>query len=196
MVNEQMKRIRQMVMSDPSAILLLKPAIVDDRLWKLAIEQDPGLYRYNEHPSDELTAFAVELDGTNLKYAFTNPNVTVTKKLVFSAIQSYPPIIFDIPRDVRTNEMLEFAFDQDPTLIKYFDSVRRSYLDRKIAADPTFIRFLENPSEEQIYAAIEYDPNFCAYVKNFTPRIKELIQVLYPDIINMIPGLSNQIQDL
>ena len=40
--------------------------------------------------------------------------------------------------------------------------------------------------------AIENDPNYCVYVKRFTPRIKKLIETLYPDIIPLIPEFNER----
>lgn len=186
----------QIVENDPSAILLLKASMTTPQLWRIAIENDPSLYQYCENPSDELTMQALEEDGGNLKYAIENKNVKLTRKMVFAAIKNYPECIFDIPKDIRSTEMLEYAFDQNPGLMKSFDNVRKGYIDRKLKEDPTFIRFLDHPTEDQVYAAVEFDPNYCAYIQEFTPRIKELINILYPDIIPLIPGLSDRIRDL
>ena len=136
--------------------------------------------------------YALKEDGSNLQYVVKNPSVKLTPEMIYTAVNNYPAAIFDVPAEMRDNAIKEFAFDRDPTLMKNFTNIRKEYINRKIKEDPSFIRFLNDPDEDLVCKAIENDPNYCVYVKKFTPRIKKLIETLYPDIIPLIPGFNER----
>lgn len=188
-------RLLRLLSEDPSCILFLKNKCATDNMWKLCIQLEPGLFQYKEDPSPELCLFALQEDGSNLKYVVNVPGIKITPEMIYTAVKSYPAAVFDVPLPMRDAAIKEYACDLDPTLIKNFSNLRRGYIEKKIKEDPMFIRFLDDPDEDLVYHAIETDPNYCVYVKNFTPRIKGLIKTLYPDIIPLIPGLSQKLLD-
>ena len=159
---------------------------------KVVIQLEPSLFQYMKDPSNEMCLYALKEDGSNLQYVVKNPSVKLTSEMIYTAVNNYPAAIFDVPAEMRDNAIKEFAFDRDPTLIKNFTNVRKEYINRKIREDPSFIRFLNDPDEDLVCKAIENDPNYCVYVKKFTPRIKKLIETLYPDIIPLIPGFNER----
>lgn len=182
-------KLMRLLSDDPSCILVLKDGYVTDNLWKICIQQEPALFQYMKNPSIDMCLYALQEDGSNLKYIVENKNIKITPKMCYTAVKSYPPAIFDVPVEMRDHNIKEFAFDLDPTLIRHFTNVRKVYIDRKLKEDPTFIRFLDDPDEDLIYRAIEADPNYCVYVKHFTPRLKALVETLYPDIIPLLPNI-------
>ena len=186
------RAILKLLSDDPACILLLRNKCTTDNMWKVAIQLEPSLFQYMNNPSNEMCLFALKEDGNNLQYVVKNPDVKLTPEMLYTAVKSYPAAIFDVPIEMRDNAIKEFAFDQDPTLIKNFVNIRKEYIQRKIKNDPSFIRFLNDPDEDLICKAIENDPNYCVYVKKFTPRIKKLIETLYPDIIPLIPGFNER----
>ena len=161
-------------------------------MWKIVIQLEPNLFQYMKDPSNEMCLYALREDGSNLQYVVKNPSVKLTPEMIYTAVNNYPAAIFDVPAEMRDNAIKEFAFDRDPTLIKNFKNIRKEYINKKIKEDPSFIRFLNDPDEDLVCKAIENDPNYCVYVKKFTPRIKKLIETLYPDIIPLIPRFNER----
>ena len=186
------RTILKLLSDDPSCILLLRSKCTTDNMWKVVIQLEPSLFQYMKDPSNEMCLYALKEDGSNLQYVVKNPSVKLTSEMIYTAVSNYPAAIFDVPVETRDNAIKEFAFDRDPTLIKNFTNVRKEYINRKIKEDPSFIRFLNDPNEDLVCKAIENDPNYCVYVKKFTPRIKKLIETLYPDIIPLIPGFNER----
>ena len=186
------RTILKLLSDDPSCILLLRNKCTTDNMWKVVIQLEPSLFQYMKDPSNEMCLYALKEDGSNLQYVVKNPSVKLTSEMIYTAVNNYPAAIFDVPAEMRDNAIKEFAFDRDPTLIKNFTNVRKEYINRKIREDPSFIRFLNDPDEDLVCKAIENDPNYCVYVKKFTPRIKKLIETLYPDIIPLIPGFNER----
>ena len=186
------RAILKLLSDDPACILLLRSKCTTDNMWKVVIQLEPSLFQYMKDPSDEMCLFALREDGSNLQYVVKNPSVKLTPEMFYTAVNNYPAAIFDVPVEMRDNAIKEFAFDRDPTLMKNFKNVRKEYINRKIKDDPSFIRFLDNPDEDLVCKAIENDPNYCVYVKKFTPRIKKLIETLYPDIIPLIPSFNER----
>jgi len=185
-------RLMRLISDDPSIILLIRPVYTTENMWRIAIEQEPSLFRYMKNPSQEMCMFALKEDGSNLRVLVENPDVEVTPQMCYRAVKAYPPAIFDVPVDMRDDAIKEYAFDHDPTLMRHFSNVRPGYINRKLREDPTFARFLEHPTEDQEYRAIEYDPNYCVHLTQFTPRIMELIRTLYPDILPLISNLQRR----
>ena len=186
------RTILKLLSDDPSCILLLRSKCTTDNMWKVVIQLEPSLFQYMKDPSNEMCLYALKEDGSNLQYVVKNPSVKLTSEMIYTAVSNYPAAIFDVPVEMRDSAIKEFAFDRDPTLIKNFTNVRKEYINRKIKEDPSFIRFLNDPDEDLVCRAIENDPNYCVYVKKFTPRIKKLIETLYPDIIPLIPGFNER----
>ena len=186
------RTILKLLSDDPSCILLLRNKCTTDNMWKVVIQLEPSLFQYMKDPSNEMCLYALKEDGSNLQYVVKNPSVKLTSEMIYTAVNNYPAAIFDVPVEMRDNAIKEFAFDRDPTLIKNFTNVRKEYINRKIKEDPSFIRFLNDPNEDLVCKAIENDPNYCVYVKKFTPRIKKLIETLYPDIIPLIPAFNER----
>ena len=186
------RTILKLLSDDPSCILLLRSKCTTDNMWKVVIQLEPSLFQYMKDPSNEMCLYALKEDGSNLQYVVKNPSVKLTSEMIYTAVSNYPAAIFDVPVEMRDNAIKEFAFDRDPTLMKNFKNVRKEYINRKIREDPSFIRFLNDPDEDLVCKAIENDPNYCVYVKKFTPRIKKLIETLYPDIIPLIPAFNER----
>ena len=186
------RTILKLLSDDPSCILLLRSKCTTENMWKVVIQLEPSLFQYMKDPSNEMCLYALKEDGSNLQYVVKNPSVKLTSEMIYTAVNNYPAAIFDVPVEMRDNAIKEFAFDRDPTLIKNFTNVRKDYINQKIKEDPSFIRFLNDPDEDLVCKAIENDPNYCVYVKKFTPRIKKLIETLYPDIIPLIPGFNER----
>ena len=186
------RTILKLLSDDPSCILLLRSKCTTDNMWKVVIQLEPSLFQYMKDPSNEMCLYALKEDGSNLQYVVKNPSVKLTSEMIYTAVNNYPAAIFDVPVEMRDNAIKEFAFDRDPTLIKNFKNIRKEYINKKIKEDPSFIRFLNDPDEDLVCKAIENDPNYCVYVKKFTPRIKKLIETLYPDIIPLIPRFNER----
>ena len=188
------RKLLQLIAQDPSNILLVKDSLVTPQMWRYAIEQDPTLFQYIKNPSPDLCEFAVEESGENLKWVYEHNPDAITSEMCYTAIDSYPSAILHVPSELCDYPMKEYAIDLDPTLVQAFSDLRPAYIQEKLRVDPNFCRFLKNPTEEMEYKAVENDANYCAYVKHFTPRIKRLIETLYPEIIELLPNF-NKVDD-
>lgn len=187
------QKILELLSEDPSAILMFKNKYTTDNMWKFCIESEPSLFQYMKTPSEEMILFALSEDGVNIKY-LKDMGISLTPKMIYTAVKSYPGAIFLIPSELRTSKLKEFACTEDPSLMMEL-TLKQGYIEKRLNADPTLVRFLPNPTEDQLCRAIEADPNICAYIEKFTPKVKELIKELYPDIIPLIPRLSEQFSD-
>ena len=186
-------KIYEMLHSDPNVILMLKYKYTTDNMWKIAIEGEPSLFQHMKEPSEEMVLFALKEDGANIQY-LDIMGIEMTPKMMYTAIHNYPGAIFMIPKELRTSHLREYACKEDPSLMKDMP-LQQSFIKRQLKKDPSLVRFLSEPTEDQICNAIKSDPTICAYIKRFTPKIKHLIKSIYPDIIPLIPGLSDHIQD-
>ena len=184
------QKILELLSDDPSMIVIFKNKYITDNMWKICIELEPSLFQFMKNPSEEMILFALSEDGANIKY-LKEMGISLTPRMIYTAVKNYPAAIYMIPKDLQTNKLKEYACIEDPSLMKEFN-LKREFIDKRLKEDPRLVRFLKNPTEDQVCRAIEKDPNICAYVEKFTPRIKKLIKELYPDIIPLIPRLSDE----
>lgn len=175
-----------LITNDPDAILSITPEERTEDMWLMAVYKKPSLFKYYATPSEDFCCLAMTFDGSNLKYIVSNPNVRLTRPMAYTAIQNYPAAVFDVPPKMRDDDMREFAFDQDPTLIRYASKVRPEYIAKKLKQDPTFARFLDNPTDEQMCAAIRHDPMVCRYIRYYTPKMIQLLETEYPDLLVLL----------
>lgn len=187
------QRILELLADDPSMILIFKNKYTTDNMWKISIELEPSLFQFMKNPSEEMILYALSEDGANIKY-LKDMGITLTPRMIYAAVKSYPGSIYLIPQELRTTKLREFACTEDPSLMKELP-LKKEYIERRLKEDPRLVRFLKDPTEDQICRAIAADPNICAYVDKFTPKVKDLIKELYPDIIPLIPRLSQEFSD-
>jgi len=184
------QRLLEILADDPSMILIFKYKHTTDNMWKICIENEPSLFQFMKTPSEEMILFALSEDGANIKY-LKEMGISLTPRMIYTAVKSYPGAIYMIPAELRTTKLREYACNEDPSLMKELP-LKREYVEKKLKEDPALVRFLKNPTEDQLCKAIAADPNICAYVDKFTPKVKQLIKELYPEIIPLIPRLSEQ----
>lgn len=187
------QKILELLSDDPSMILIFKNKYTTDNMWKICIENEPSLFQFMKNPSEDMILYGLSEDGANIKY-LKGMGISLTPKMIYTAVKSYPGAIYLIPQELRTSKLREFACNEDPSLMKELP-LKREYIEKRLKDDPRLVRFLKNPTEDQLCRAIIADPNICAYVEKFTPKVKELIKELYPDIIPLIPRLSEQFSD-
>ena len=180
--------ILELLIEEPSLILMFKDEYITENMWKISIENEPPLFQFMVNPSDEIIQFALEQDGANIKY-LKNMGIQITPKMIYTAVKNYPGAIYLIPKSLRSNKLKEYACTEDPSLMREF-SLNRKFIEARLKEDPTLVRYLPNPSEDQICKALEKDPSVCAYIKNFTPRMKSIIISKYPEIIPLISNDS------
>lgn len=188
MTIEREQRLLELIMSDPSIILIIKTKCITEDMWKVAIANEPPLFQHIKNPSEEIVLFALNEDGANIQY-LEKMGIPITKKMIYTAIKNYPNAIFLIPKEYITNEIKEYAVDKEPSLIRDLRLKGKS-LSSRIKEDPTLVRFLSNPTEDQLYEALKITPNMCAYIEEYTPKLKELMYEKYPDVVPLIPALS------
>jgi hypothetical protein len=184
-IQEQLQsKLVKLFLEDPEMILAVKQKYLTDELWKIAIEEEPKLFKKVKHPSVELCYFAVSIDGSNLLHILKKVKyVQITVKLLYIAINSCPSIILEIPDKLLDNGLKEIAFDKDPSLIgKYTGYIRPEYIKKKAATDPSILQWVENPDEDTLVNAILCDPSSIVYMKNPPERVVTYMKSHYPNI--------------
>lgn len=175
-------KILKIIMEDPEVVTLLKEKYVDEEIWKFCIERDPSLFRKMKRPSYNVCMHACEVDGSNLRYIKNKFSyITITDVMVYTAVNSNPKSIVYVPKKFLSEDLKEMAFDKDPSLMKYFDDIRDSYLQKIVCEKPSSIQYIEFPNEELLCKAIYNDPNVCVYINQLTPRMLKILEEHYPD---------------
>lgn len=180
------RRILSFLIDDPTLILLIKSKYITNHMWMIALQGEPSLFQYMRDPSDEMCLFALKEDGNNLKHLITHYPNKVTNEMIRVAIRSYPPAIFYLPSEKRTDPLKELAIDTDPSLLRDFPRMRRAYLRRKVYECPWVVQYLREPDEELYLIAIDRDINVCGYIKHFTRRMKELVIKKSPNMAELL----------
>lgn len=181
-------KLLNLLMDDPSYILLLKNKYIDIDLWKFCIEREPNLFTHMKDPSIETCEFALEMDGYNLRHIAKNlSHITITPKMAFIALKNCPKAIFYVPQDILNAGLMEIAFDADPSLMKAFKfkELRYSYISKKIKESPGYIKYINNPTDELVIDAIRADKNVCVYFDTVSPPVRNVIEELYPELLSL-----------
>lgn len=184
--NEMDQKLFETLFDTPEMVLYLKNRYQTDRVWKFCIEREPSIFSKMDNPTEEIAQYALDVDGENIIPLVTKFDyIPITKKMAFTALRSYPGAILYIPEDVLTEEMMNMAFNAQPSLMSNFDNLTYDYLLRRIQERPSDIRFIQNPRDELIYLALERDPNLCVYFTSLTPRMINLLYDLKPELAAM-----------
>lgn len=192
--NESMKyKVLNLLVDDPSAILLFKNKYIDDDVWKFCIEREPGIFKHMKDPSEEMCEFALSVDGHNLKYIekrFTN--IKITRKMAYIAISNCPKAIVYIPPEILDEGLKEKAFNSDPSLLQNFDfnDLRYDYIKNTITENPSFIKYINSPPDDLIIEAIKKDPNICVYFEKLSPRVVAVINEINPNLLLLYKNIG------
>lgn len=179
---EVKNKILRAIMEDPEIVTLLKEKYVDDEIWKYCIEREPSLFRKMKHPSYNICMHACEVDGSNLRYIKNKFSyINITDMMVYTAVKSNPKSIIYVPKKLLSDDLKEMAFDKDPSLMQYFDSIRNEYLEKIILEKPSAIQYVQFPNEELICKAILNDPNVCVYIDKLTQKMLNVLKEHYPE---------------
>lgn len=186
------QKLLNLLSDDPSLILLLKGKYITDSMWRLCIQKEPALFQCMKNPSNEMCLFALAEDGNNLKHILESDEVKPTREMIWTAVKSYPPIILDIPSHLITESLKECAFDRDPSLMRYYDRIRHTYLERKLMEDPTLVRYLKRPTDEMWIEAIKRQPSVCAYLQYpISQKLYNFIKTECPQVENLLYIIRN-----
>lgn len=181
MINDKVtEKIMRWIAEDPSMILIVKERYLTEDMWEYCIDQEPDLFTAMHNPSSEFIDKMVKKNGCLVLIALEKWANKVTKSTIYHAVCNMPSIIGDIPEEYLDWQIKEAAYDRSPKLMQNDKSIRYSYVERRIREDPTIIQYID-ATEDQICEAIRMTPAVCVYVKNRTPKIKNLIQDLYPE---------------
>lgn len=184
--NEKERDLYQMLFDYPEMVLYLKNKHQTDRVLKFCIEQDPSIFGKLTDPSVDIAEYALDVDGENIiPLIMKFDNIPLTKKMCYIALRSYPGAIGYIPKSMLTEEMLDMAFNAQPSLLSVFEKLPEGYLLTRIKNRPSDIRYVTNPSDALIYAALESDPNLCVYFRKLTPQMINLLCDINPKIAEM-----------
>lgn len=198
-IQEQVQRkLLEIIVNDPEMILAVKQVYLTEDLWKVAIENEPKLFKKVKHPSVSLCYYAVAIDGSNLKHVVKKVRyVKITPKLAVLAINSCPKALFDIPKEVVDDGLKELAFDKDEKLLaEYTGSVRPEYVQKKVHENPSIIQWIKNPSEEMLIEALNADPCSIVYIKEPSQKIIELMKTKYPQYWDMVSdSIMNKLEE-
>jgi hypothetical protein len=184
-LNQQNDRVRtkilNAIMEDPEIVLVLKEKYVDENIWKFCIEREPELFKKMKHPSEGICMYACSVDGSNLKYIKNKFHyIKITDIMCFTAVKSNPKAILSVPDELLNDELKEMAFDEDPSLMAYFDDVRNEYVEKLLKEKPYAIRYVRNLDEEMICNAIKESPDICPYLSKVTENMAKTLETFHP----------------
>lgn len=179
-------KILNAIVEDPEIVLLLKEKYVDDEIWKFCIERDPNIFKKMKRPSEDICMYACDVDGSNLKYIKNKfKHVPITMTMCFTAVQSNAKAILSVPTKFLNDELKEMAFDQDPSLMQYFNDIRKEYLERLILEKPYALKYTNVVDEELLCDTIRKSPNICPYLNTMTQKMVETLQQCHPEYYNL-----------
>lgn len=188
---ELQRKIISMIMENPSNILVIKDRYITEDLWMYCIREEPSLFKNIKHPSPQIYYLAVHEDGMNIKY-LKKKGIRITPDLVNIAVRSTPASILYVPRVFLNNELKEFAFDRDPSLMYHFrHDIRESYIENKLKDFPSTIQYIWYPKDEWIKIALTADPNTVAYIPYLSEGIKNFFKENYPNDFALIENREN-----
>ena len=124
------QRLLEILADDPSMILIFKYKHTTDNMWKICIENEPSLFQFMKTPSEEMILFALSEDGANIKY-LKEMGISLTPRMIYTAVKSYPGAIYMIPTELRTTKLREYACNEDPSLMKDLP-LKREYVEKKL----------------------------------------------------------------
>ena len=180
------QKLYNLLYNNPEAILYLKNCYQTERVWKYCIEIEPNLFASMKSPSPEMCEYALDVAGENIITMVTKfKHIKLTKRMVYIALRTYPSAILYVPEDILEEDMLDKAFDAQPSLIGKFTNLSYEYLLKKVREKPSIIKWIENPREELVCAALEIDPNLCVYFTTLTPQMINIIQQKKPELAEM-----------
>ena len=175
-------KVYNMVAENPRDILLFKDQYITDDLWIFAIRLDPSLFRMVKRPSIKVCYAGIESDGMNLKHV-KDVGYEITPKMALTAVKSTPAAIFLVPKNMTTDDLIELACDKDPSLMKEF-KLKDSYINRKIKENPSVLQYIDATEDQQLLA-IKLSPYSCTYIKNPSPKVKQTLYEISPEIYQM-----------
>lgn len=187
MNEDDKRRILNLLIDNPSLILLLKNKYIDEDIWEFCLEREPSLFKHIKNPSIKLCNYAIELDGNNLKYILNkHSDIKVTRKMLYVAVDNCPKVIREIPEIIIDEGLKELAFDRDPSLMQYFNYIRKSYIEQRVKENPSIIQYIKNPDEELICKTLKEEPNIVLYFDKITPAMATIIDKHHPHLIPLI----------
>lgn len=192
--NESMKyKVLNLLVDDPTAILLFKNKYIDDDVWKFCIEREPGIFKHMKAPNEQMCEFALGIDGHNLKYIrkkFTD--IKITRKMAYIATNNCPKSIMYVPEEILDEGLKEKAFSADPSLLQNFEfkDLRYDYIKNLINENPACIKYINNPPDDLILEAIKRDSNVCVYFEKLSPRVMAVINEINPDLLLLYKNIE------
>lgn len=186
-VQEVQKKMSDIIRDDPSMILTFRSKYVTDDMWEYAIIQDPTLFKECKTKSYRVCVAAVTVDGFNLEYIDpVDFNGSQYKKLCNVAVRQNPKCIVLVPKGFRTDELLAYAYAQDPELIlsekKLTDSMVMSIIDH----NPSLIQYVANPTDDMIIHALQKDPRTIVYFPIISDKVRQFYEENYPQYAAMV----------
>lgn len=175
-----------MLYDNPSMILYMKSRYQTSKLWKFCIERDSSIFARMENPTEDIVEYALDVDGENIipllnKFEY----IKLTKRMAFIALRTFPGAILYIPSDILTEEMMDMAFNAQPSLLAVKDGLSEEYLLRRVHARPSDIRYIKNPTDVMKYTALERDPNTFVYMDDLNPNMIHLLNDIKPGLADL-----------
>ena len=179
-------RLLKILVEDPTMILVLKNKYITDDLWKFCIEREPSLFKEMKEPSEEMCEFALQVDGSNLKYIRKKfKYIKITKKMAYIAISTCPKAILYVPEKILDDGLKEIAFDKDPSLMKEFKNIRPEFINKKVRENPSNIKFINNPNEDIVCEALIAEPNVCVYFEKLSSKMIGVLKHHHPNFLEL-----------
>lgn len=181
-------KLLNMLNTNPELILYMKNEYIDEDMWRFCISREPSLFKEMNLPSDTMCEYAIDADGTNIRYLFEKFHyIKITPRMCYMAIRSNPRAIKYIPDEYITSGLAELAADEDTSVLADIANyVRPEYLKRKVNEEPSIVKyFASNIDEDVVCDALRKNPNISAYIKDLTPAMEMILMEQAPQILEM-----------
>ncbi len=180
--------IEQLIKYNPRFIskFLDRPEILTDEIKKIAINQDPMVYRILPNPSMEIMKFTAERDYLMMDYMPFN------QELVDYVISNNGLALKYIrKKDLRT---IQAAVEQNVLALDYVEYPRQFLIDLAFSLNGIALKYINNPTEEQCIDAVTRNPMAIEFVPDSykTSQIQNLALLGGPQVIPFIGIPENE----
>ena len=179
--------LKDIVYNNPEFIVTIKTRYLTEELWEIAISQEPELIKFNPSPSKELCFYLLATDASLF---YLVPKDKITKKMCLLAVRYFPENIKIVPPKFLSDELIELALKEDPSLTNELRDLD-VYIDDKIIKkvikeNPSMIRYATEIDEDIVCEALKNNPMIITYIPKLTKKMERILDEYYPQYLQLL----------
>lgn len=188
MTNEEcLERVDAIIKEDPRMILAFRSKVLTDEMWEYAVAMEPSLFAECKRKTFRVASIAIAGDGLNLEYVDPiNYTGEQYKKLCNLAVKQNPKAIILVPKEFRTEELIGYAYANDPELLLSEKKLSEGMVESIIDHNPSLIRFVVEPTDNMIMRALSKDPRVIVYFPVISEAVRDYYEETYPQYAAML----------